>query len=112
MEFTYIASPYTHLDPEVRKLRYELVLEYTQKLVEQGHVCFSPIVYGHLLVVNTNLPFDFEYWKAFNDTIIGVSTRMIVLTIDGWEESAGIAYEISLAQSLGIPIEYVSGFEL
>ena len=32
---------------------------------------------------------------------------VLVLKLDGWEESTGVKAEIKIAESLGIPVEYV-----
>jgi hypothetical protein len=37
---------------------------------------------------------------------------LIVLMLDGWEQSRGVNAEIALARELGLPVEYVNPAEL
>jgi hypothetical protein len=39
--------------------------------------------------------------------MLEAATGMIVLKLDGWEESKGIAYELDKAKLLGIPVSYL-----
>lgn len=101
----YLASPYSHNNPAVREMRYEMARIVTSNLIQEGHAVFSPIVYGKPMekVIGT----DYLSWKNLNDTILAVCSSMIVLTLDGWEDSKGIAYELKFAKGRKIPVTYM-----
>ena len=101
----YLASPYSHTNPAVREERYLLARHFTVLMLKTGRPVFSPIVYGKEM--ETQIGTDFESWKLLNDRMIEICDGFIVLRIDGWEESKGVAYEIELAKSLGLSITYV-----
>ena len=50
------------------------------------------------------LDFDFSLLRA--------SKGMIVLKIDGWEQSYGVKAEINLCQELSLPVYYLDPLEL
>ena len=104
----YIASPYSHPDPKVRNFRFESALTYANMLMGMGHTCFSPIAYGHQFSLRFYRPTAFEAWIDFNDRILLACESMHILTIDGWEESRGIAHEQKLAEDHGIQVCHVA----
>jgi hypothetical protein len=108
IELIYLASPYSHPDPAVRNARYEAVARYTILAIREGFVIFSPIVYGHQLALTGDLPTDAEWWRSFNETVIAACDSMIVLQIDGWQESLGVKMEIEFAASRNIPVVFGS----
>lgn len=105
MNLIYLASPYSHPNPAVRELRYEVARLATANLLREGLAVFSPIVYGKSM--EKMLGTDYLSWKRINDAMLEASTGMIVLKLDGWEESKGIAYEIDKAKMLGVSISYL-----
>jgi len=100
----YIASPYTHPDPEVRKKRYLQVHHYTRTCMDMGEVVFSPIVYGHEFTGGNEAAISHHYWQRFNEHILINATQMRILKLKGWEESAGIKAELDFAQRNNIPV--------
>lgn len=100
----YIASPYSHLDPEVQEQRYYDVKEYTASLLRQGVNAFSPIVYGHFM----GRPGDHLTWQHFNEEMMRLSSAMHVLQIPGWSDSIGIKAELKLTNELCLPTYFVA----
>jgi hypothetical protein len=74
-----------------------------------GMVVFSPISHSHpIAIANPSMPqCDFDYWMKFDEAFLCCSERLLVLMLDGWEESKGVAAEIAIAKEMGIPIEYL-----
>lgn len=57
----YLASPYTHHDPLVRKKRVQAVTAKAIELMEAGNQVFSPVAYsGGLIELGCQL--DDSYW--------------------------------------------------
>lgn len=101
----YLASNYSHPDAVVRELRYRAALDFTQKKIAKGIVCFSPIVYGRAM--EEQLGTDYLSWKTFNDGMMQCCAEVWVLRLPGWRESRGVAYEIDYAFHLGKPVIHI-----
>lgn len=101
----YLACPYSHPDPAVREVRFQMVNRAAGELIRQGRAVFSPISMCHPIAQETKLPGDWQTWKAFDEAFISASSALIVLLIPGWRESEGVRGEIKIADALGIPVE-------
>src|SRR5262245_46139289 len=97
----YLASPYSHPDAAVREQRFRDACRATAALMRMGNVVFSPIVHGHPLVEH-GLPTDWSFWKTHNRAHLGRCTELLVLILDGWEESEGVQAEMRLAQHMAV----------
>lgn len=103
----YVASPYTHPDESVRNARFRAVCRTAAQLMRQGHVVFAPIVHGHPLVEH-GLPVEWPFWERFDREHLRRCDELVVLMLDGWRESVGVAAEIRSAEELGKPIRYLA----
>lgn len=108
-EFIYLATPYNDPDPKVRANRFDNVTKIAALLISNGELVFSPITHAHPIVELEDLPLGWEHWKDFDRKLLSISTKLIVVCLDGWKESEGVTKEIELAEALGIPVSY---FEL
>jgi len=102
----YLASPYSHPDPIVRRLRYEQTRRFTHEAIQLGAVLFSPIVYCHHFSTEHGAPTDAASWQAFNEWMMSRSEACWVLTLPGWAESVGVTAEIRYFQSTDKPVFY------
>ena len=103
----YLASPYSHHDAAVRQLRFEIVSRVAARLMSGGLHVFSPISHTHPIAEYGSLPLGWDFWEQYDRAIMGVCSRMIVLMLDGWEQSRGVQAEVSLAVEFGLDIEYM-----
>jgi hypothetical protein len=103
----YFASPYSDKNQDVVNQRVELTNKTVAKLVAEGNVVISPIVYGHTLLKYHDMPSDWEFWKNFCQSFLLKCEEMIVFKIDGWDKSSGVNGEIEIAQKMGIKITYL-----
>lgn len=104
---TYIATPYTHKSKAVMQARYEQVNAYTAHLMQQGIIVFSPISHTHQIAVAHGLPVAYKFWQQHCETFIRASGAMHILAQDGWTCSVGVAEEMRLAKTKGIPIKII-----
>jgi len=104
---TYLATPYTHPDRAIMQARFEQACRLTAVLIAVGHVVFSPIVHCHSIATICKLPGNINYWQFYDRAMLSKAAKLVVAKMDGWETSAGIAYEIKLAAELNIPVEYM-----
>jgi hypothetical protein len=58
------------------------------------------------------MPTDAKFWQTQNEGIINAATCVIVVKMDGWEQSIGVEMEIRFAQRNGIKIIYLNPEEL
>lgn len=103
----YLACPYSFGDAATRGARFEAVTKTAAELMKQGHNVFSPITHGHPVNL-MGVAGGWHRWAPVDEAILSTCCReMIVLTLEGWQESIGIQAEIALADKLGIPITYM-----
>jgi hypothetical protein len=106
-DLIFISSPYSHEDKSIVEDRVLKVSKFAAKIVSEGKVAISPIAYGHTLLTFHKMPSDWKFWKNYCETFIAKCDKMVVLMLDGWEESDGVKGEIEFAIQVGIPIEYI-----
>lgn len=106
--FVYLASPYTHPDPAVRERRFVEVCKVAASLMARGAAVFCPIAHSHPIDLLAPLPQTTSFWMAQDLPLLRCASRMVVLMLDGWRQSKGIAAEIAAAEAVGIPIEYMA----
>ncbi|MBX3435699.1 MAG: DUF1937 family protein [Pirellulales bacterium] len=103
----YLASPYTHPSGVVRRHRYWEACRALAGLLRAGLVVVSPIVLGHPLV-DQGLPAEWAWWEPIDRALLERCDEVLVLTLDGWEASVGVAAEIRIAGQLGKPVRYLA----
>jgi nucleoside 2-deoxyribosyltransferase len=102
----YLASPYSHPDPAFREQRFQAACRAVIEFLRAGQPVFSPIVHSHALVEH-GLPTDWRFWERFDRTHLARCDEVVVLMLDGWQESVGVAAELDIATTLGKPIRYL-----
>lgn len=108
----YLASPYTHPDHAVMEARFDASCRAAGKLMAKGVVVFSPIAHTHPIAVQCELPRGWEFWEQFDREFVEASDRLVVLKLDGWDASKGVAAEIKIAEAAGIPVVFCDFDEL
>jgi len=103
----YLASPYTHKHTAIRQLRFKQVAKFASKLIQEKHLVFSPITHSHPICIAADLPIDFEYWSELDNSFIEWCSVLVVLKLEGWENSKGIAEEIKIAEFMGKEVVYL-----
>jgi len=104
----YLASCYSHPDPEVRKDRYHDAMYCTSALItHHGLVVYSPIVHCHPMSIRHGMPTDAVFWRRYNYAMLRKADALYVLKLEGWDESAGVKEELTLAEQMMLTIHYV-----
>lgn len=103
----YLASPYTHDSKDVEHERYEAVAKVCAKLARSGDHVYSPIAHWHPIAVEHDMPTDFHWYRAMNESMISRCDSVWVLMLPGWQESKGVKHEIDFANSLGKVVIYL-----
>lgn len=108
MKIYYLASPYSHSDPKVRKRRYEKQQEISANLIVAGYLLITPIEMSHKLSLTHKLPTGYEFWKERDRALLERCDAIIVCSnMPGWRESVGVTDEIAYAKELGKEILYL-----
>lgn len=104
----YLASPYSHTDVKIKKMRAEAVTKSAVDLLKLGVFVFAPISYNEPWE-KYNLPGDWKFWCEFDKTFVSrCDGGIIVLMLDGWDKSVGVTAEIEFAKSIGLPVYYAT----
>jgi hypothetical protein len=109
----YVASPYSSDFRETRQRRYEAVRDWIAACQsEYDEPLYSPIVHWHEAAAYNHLPTDAAFWWSMNKQMIDIANRLIVLGIDGYEESKGVNQEIEYWKQEGYDVEYIFPSEI
>ena len=103
----YLASPYSDPDAAVREQRFQAACAATARLLRDGHQVYSPVVHGHPLVQH-GLSADWSFWERHDRLHLERCDEVVVLMLDGWDESEGVQAEIKIAGELGRVVWYRS----
>jgi len=106
----YIAVPYTHANEKIRELRFAMVTEFCARQSRLGAVVFSPITHSHEIAkYGTSTKWDF--WRNIDIEFLRRCAYLVVLKLEGWQDSVGVQAEIELARESGITVIYIDYHE-
>jgi len=103
----YLATPYSHDDPDVRQRRFEIVNRVAAKLMRDGVHIYSPISHTHPIAMAGDLPKGWDFWEKYDRVVLAACVKVIVLRQKGWDQSTGVAAEIAIAKEMGLPVEFI-----
>lgn len=106
------SSPTLFLESfDSKEARAQVAARVCGLLLKKGIHAWSPIVHNHAMMKTFN-EFTLEERRTkildFDFTLLKASKCMIVLKIEGWEQSYGVKAEIDLCNQLAIPIKYLN----
>lgn len=104
---TYLATPYTHTDPEEMAARAALAARVAAAMKARGETVFAPVAYGHMLSIHGGAGRRIEDWASECRAWIERATGMAVLDIDASYTSRGVRHDIEVARGLGLPVRFV-----
>ncbi len=103
----YVGTAYTRY-PEGIDAAYIEACRVTAELVKAGCPVFSPISHGHGIAIHGGIdPLDFKMWLEFDATMMDRSDAIIVVKMDSWESSSGIAHEIEVFRKAKKPVYFL-----
>lgn len=113
MTFAYLAIPYTskNPDPEAnateRAARMVDFWKACAYLIDRGDHVVSPMTLEPALLAAPNMPYEWPFWKEYSLKMIGICSTLVVLMLDGWEESTGVEGEIKEAWAKDLVVEFL-----
>ncbi|HUT91256.1 MAG TPA: DUF1937 family protein [Thermoguttaceae bacterium] len=103
----YLCSPYTHPDPAVVEQRFEAACRAAAALIRQGKTVFSPVAHSHS-ICRFGLPGDWGFWERHDLEHLAVCDEVVVLKLDGWQQSRGVQAEVAQARAMGKPVTFLA----
>lgn len=107
----YLASPYSHPSLEVEEARFQAACQAAGHLMRAGVHVFSPIAHTHPIKLVASLPGSWDYWRDYDESMLSACRALVVLQLEGWDLSSGVAGEIEIAERIEIPVYYVTPCE-
>lgn len=105
-KMAYLIAPYSHEDKAVIEHRMKQICMADAHLMEQGYYTMSPL-FKHFILQYRSLPGDYNYWGDYSRNMLPRCDEAIVIKLDGWDKSVGVADELALADELRKPIRFV-----
>jgi len=106
-ELVYLACPYTNPNPRVCEDRFHAANQAAAAIMARGDIVFSPISHSHPISVDASVRTDWAFWQRFDRAILVHCRKIVVLKIEGWEDSVGVQEEIAFAREIGLCVEYI-----
>lgn len=102
----YLAIPFGHKDVSMRDRRFHAANACAAQLMANGFNIFSPISHN-VPIARINSLRGWVHWERNDTAILKACDQLLVLCLDGWRESEGVAAEIAIAKQEGMPIRYL-----
>ena len=110
----YLACPYSHEDHEVMIKRFKAACFVAGNLMRQNTSVYSPISHSHSICDFGGIGYKDPVWYGYDLWYVDRCEDMMVVDIDGWKESKGVALEIAhynnRGHNLANRIQYASDF--
>lgn len=103
----YLVSPYSHDDSLIRENRFRMACAAAAALMRDGISVFSPIAHIHPIALTGDLPLGWDFWEKYDREMIGSCDAVLVLKIEGWDKSRGVAAEIAIAEEMGKKVGFL-----
>ena len=103
----YLASPYSHPVPTVRRRRFKAVCRAAAVMLKKGLMVYSPIVHSVPIAACGLDAMDHDFWMHVDRPFLDWCSSVTVLMLPGWDVSKGVAAEIKIATTAGKPVSYL-----
>lgn len=95
----YLATPIAHLDPLIEAWRCAVATRAAASLHDAGVPVFSPATHGHGFARLASTQQGRDYWSRIDlPILLRCCTVLVVLDLEGWEQSAGVGAEIEATE--------------
>lgn len=109
---SYLASPYSRYHAGL-DAAYSMACQASAVLMKRGHRIFCPIAHSHPIATFGDIdPLDWEFWAKQDGDMMKNCNGLIILKMEGWEESVGVTDEIGAFEWMSKPCIYVHPAEL
>lgn len=108
--YLYLGSPYSKYPAQLGSMdgAFRDICKISGAFVQHGISAFSPIAHTHPIAMHGCLdPLDHKVWLQVDGPMMRCARGMVVATMEGWEDSFGLAHEIAHFETAGKPIIYL-----
>ena len=112
MKILYLASPYSHENELIRQRRYHLACRTAAKLMKADIAVFSPLANTIPAVEFGGLELSHHGFLRLDLPMLRRCDELLVLYLDGWQESIGVQQELGEAILLQKPITTIKEHEI
>lgn len=99
MSYWYLGSPYSKYLAGLEAAHRDVCREVA-RLIQAGIPVYSPIAHAHPVAVYGEVdPLDHKIWLPVDRPMMDAAHGLIVLKLDGWQESYGLKYEINVFEA-------------
>lgn len=110
--FSYLATPYSKY-PAGLDAAHAMACRAAAALMNRGHRIFCPIAHSHCIGVAGHLDNrDWDFWRRQDEPMMRAANGMVVVKMEGWEESVGVTDEIAAFEWMGRAIVYTDPEDL
>lgn len=103
-DLAYLSTPYSKF-PGGMPLAFFKAADIAAQLLKSGAPVYSPIAHCHPIALFGNInPLDHSIWIPLDELMMRRCDSLIVVHMDGWQESKGMAHEIEAFTRAGKPI--------
>lgn len=103
----YLATPYSKYKDGIQAA-FEEACRAAAYLMKMGDHVYSPIAHSHPIAMIGGLdPLDHDMWMALDEKAMRGCDGLIVLKMDGWDQSKGVGIEIDAFAKAGKPIRMI-----
>lgn len=92
-------------------VRFSDACAYAGEMIARGNFVFSPIAHNVPILQASKLKPGWDTWSSFDLQMLGLCDQLLVLMLDGWQDSNGVRAEILAAKNMKIPVVFVNPFQ-
>lgn len=94
MSYYYVATPYSAYPAGIDAAFHDACTA-TAEFIKRGIPVYSPIAHTHPVALAGGMdPLDHTIWLPADQPFMDAARGLIVVQMDGWDKSKGIAFEI------------------
>lgn len=110
--FFYLATPYTAFPGTIQEA-HDATCAAAAHFVRAGVPVFVPICHTHNVAIIGEIdPADHTIWLPFDEPMMDAADGIIVVMLEGWHRSKGIAHEVERFHAAGKPVYYAKPGEI
>lgn len=107
MGYWYLGSPYSKYAAGLTAAHRDVCVA-AALLIDQGAAVYSPIAHMHPVAIHGGLnPYDQSLWMKADTPMMEAADGLVVLMLDGWQDSQGLWAEIRHFHDARKPIVYM-----
>lgn len=106
-KLVYLGSPYSKFAKGIEKA-FQDIAEIAAIMLQIGVKVYSPICHCHPIAMYGNIdPMDHKFWLKLDETMMDVCDALVVVKMESWTKSVGLALELEVFRKAGKPTYFL-----